>query len=226
MAPLRILHRMRTASHGFAEVQRQDQDPDRAHQGERDGESKSGRLVKRRMDAEATKRPVHKAGSIDGTAREHGHHEPGRLPPGELLQDAVPFPGAVAFRQRVIDNRLVGAACEPFGKSTQDPVCQAEEKKHRSAVEWGEEENRHLCHHAASGGHEKGLSTDPIGKHSGGNIGEEAGGRPSDVEHGVLGGRQAQIEKQDCDDRVIETAGEEHPEPQEESPVPVRIGGL
>ena len=149
--PLGILHGMGIASQRFPEIEGQQQHSERAQEREGDGKAQCGRLIQGGVDAEHPERPVHESGRIDSSSGQHGDHESDRLPPGQLLQDRVPFARAAAFGQGVVDNRLVGPAGQPLGKAAQDPVRQAEEKENRAAIPRGKAENRHLSDHAAPG---------------------------------------------------------------------------
>jgi hypothetical protein len=140
-----------------------------------------------------------------------------------VVEDAGPFLGAAAFREGIEDERFVGAAGHAFGHAAQDAVGETAEEKEHAAVERGEDEQDHFRDHEGRGGDDEGFAADAVGEDAGGQIGEDDGDGPGEVEEGVLGGAEAEVEEEDGEDGVVEARVEEDAEEDEATPVAVGI---
>ena len=154
MPTLRILDGMRLDTGGFPKSHGENKDPHRSEEGKIDREAECRGLIQNQRYAEKGKDLIEKTRRIDGASDQHGGHHAGGLPLRDLLKHPMPFPGTAPLSQGIIDDRLVGAACQPLGEAAQDSVGQAEKKKKGASITGGHAEQSHLDDHAEGRRHE------------------------------------------------------------------------
>ena len=163
-------------------------------------------------------------GIVDGAADEHRDHRSDALPLHHLGQDAGPLLGPVPLRQRIEDQRLVGAAGHALGDAAEKPVRQAAEHENPPAIPRRRDEENHLGDHEACRRDDQRLPPDPVGQDTGRQVGEDDRKRPGEVHQRVLGTAEAQVEKEDRQDRVVEPGIEKNPKENEAMPISIGVG--
>jgi len=177
-----------------------------------------------KIEAEAGKQMPHENRIVDCAAEEHGDDHADALPAHDLFEHAGPFARTAALGEGIEDERFVRAAGHAFGHPAENAVGEAEEQKYNAAVAGGGCEQAHFDDHENGGGNDKWLAANAVGEDACRQIGEDDGERPGEVEQGVLGGAEAEVEKEDGEDGIIKARVEEDAEKDEAPPVAVGIG--
>ncbi len=147
------------------------------------------------MPSEDGNEATHEFGIINRAADKHGDDHAHALPAHDLVQHLGPLVGAAAFGQRIEDERLIRAAGHALGHAAEDAVGQAAKQENDATMKRRDSKQAHLQHHETGCGDDERLATDSIGEHAGGQIGEDDGKGPGEIQQRVFGRAQAQIEE-------------------------------
>ena len=208
--------------HGrFAEIQSDKQAEDRRDEGGVDrpahGDAGAGRPTgpTEERDDQAL---VEERGAAD-----HGEEKAAGFPAHKRLEDTRPGGLAIALRQGIISQSLVGPAGTGFGRAAEDAIEHQKREKPCAARRKGED--GHFHDHEHGGEHDDALASDHVGQCTGGNFQHDDDHGPDDIEQGVLLEGQPEIKEEDADDRVVEPRVEENAEGDEEREVAAEGGG-
>jgi polar amino acid transport system substrate-binding protein len=164
---------------------------------------------------------VHKPGIIDCAADKHGYHEADRLPSGDLVEHLRPFRGSTALGERVEHQRFVRTAGQTLRDAAEQSVCQTKKKEQRASADWSDAKDRHFDHHRDRRGDNERPPSDPICERAGREVRADDGNCPGEIQQGVLGCAEAEIEKKHCQNRVIKPRVKEHAEEDKASPITI-----
>ena len=159
----------------------------------------------------------------EGGAADHGEEEASGFPAHERLEHARPGRFTVGLGQGIVSQGFVGPAGAGFGRAAEDAVEHEEREEPRAA--WGESEDGHLGDHERRGEDDDAFASDNIGQRAGRDFQHDDDHGPDDIEPRVLLEGEAEVEKEDADDRVVEARVEEDAEGDEEREVAAEGGG-
>ena len=169
--------------------------------------------------SEPGQQPVHCARVVDEGAEGQGNDRGDGMEPHLQAEHLRPVPAVAFGGQGIVGDSLVGAACHRFGQPAQDAVDEKDRENEGAAAERHEGEQAHFGNHAEGGGDDQPFSPDQIGESPGRHFGREDGDRPDGIEQGELLDGQAEVEKEDSEDRIVEPRIEEYPKGDKESDI-------
>src|SRR3984957_1118842 len=164
---------------------------------------------------------VHKPWIIDCAADKHGYHQTDRLPPGDLVEYLRPFCGSAAFSERIKHQCFVGTARQAFCEAAEQSVRQAKKEEQGASTDRSYAKNGHFDHHGDGRCDDERSASDPISECAGREVCADDGNCPSEVQQGVLGCAEAEVEKQHRENRIIEPRVEEHTEKDKAPPITI-----